>query len=107
MVSVYAEDIDHVNAFGEWHRGKEAIKAALTLFHASSKKDLTKTHRVEKIRFLKPDVAVAQVSQSSTVGNIGTWVLTKEAGKWLVVSFSNVEARPLPTAVMDSASNRK
>lgn len=90
MVSVYAGDIDHVNAFGEWHKGKEAMKEALTKFHAGPGKTSHKTITVEKIRFIKPDVAVALVRQTSKVGNVGTFVLSKESGKWLVVSFANV-----------------
>ena len=53
-------------------------------------KNSRKTITIEKIRFIKPDVAVALVRQISTVGNIGTFVLSKESGKWLVVNFANV-----------------
>lgn len=90
MVSVYAGDIDHVNAFGEWHKGKEAMKEALTQFHAGPGKNSHKIITIEKIRFIKPDVAVALVRQMSKVGNFGTFVLSKESGKWLVVNFANV-----------------
>lgn len=50
----------------------------------------TKTYSIEKIRFLKPDVAVVQVRPLSTGGNLGTYVMSKESGKWLTVSFTNV-----------------
>ena len=91
MVSVYADSIDHVNAFGEWHTGKQTMKEELTKFHAGpAAKNSKKTITIEKIRFIKPDVAVALVRQVSTVGNIGTFVLSKVSGKWLVVNFANV-----------------
>ncbi len=91
MISVYTDDIDHINAFGRWNKGKQAIKADLTEFHAGPGKNSQKTYTIEKIRFLKPDVVLVQVRSISAVGNIGTYVFSKNAGKWLVVSFTNVE----------------
>ena len=89
MVSVYADDIDHINTYGEWHKGKAEIREDITKLHASGR-NVQKTYTVEKIRFLKPDVAVIQVRSLSTVGNIGTYVMTRQSGRWLVVSFTNV-----------------
>jgi uncharacterized protein (TIGR02246 family) len=91
MISVYADDIDHINAFGRWNKGKQAIKEDIIQFHAGPGKNSQKAHTIEKIRFLKPDVAIVQVRSISSVGNIGTYVLSKDSGKWLVVSFTNVE----------------
>jgi uncharacterized protein (TIGR02246 family) len=90
MVSVYSDDVDHINVFAEWNRGKQAIRTDLSAFHAGPGKNSNKTYTIEKLRFIKPDVAVAHVRSLSTVGNIGTYVLTKAAGQWLVVSFTNV-----------------
>ena len=33
MVSTYADDVDHINVFGEWHKGKAEIRQDLTLLH--------------------------------------------------------------------------
>ena len=98
MLSVYADDVDHINVFAEWHKGKASIGQDLRLLHNGQKRRVdgsiapagTKTYTVEKIRFVKPDVAVVQVRSISMVGNLGTYVMTKENGTWLVVSFTNV-----------------
>jgi uncharacterized protein (TIGR02246 family) len=90
MVSVYSDDLDHTNVFAEWHKGKPAITEALKHFHAGPAKNSHKTYTIEKIRFVKPDVAIVQVRSLSTVRNLGTYVMTRQSAKWLVVSFTNV-----------------
>ena len=59
---------------------------------------MQKTYTVEKIRFLKPDVALIHVRSLSTVRNIGTYVMARQNGKWLVVSFTNVGYSLTPKA---------
>jgi uncharacterized protein (TIGR02246 family) len=98
MVSAYAEDIDHINVFAQWHRGKAAVKEDLRQLHAGQRRPdgsvaplSQKTFTIEKVRFIKSDVAVVHVRSLSTEGNLGTYVMTKESGEWLVLSFTNVK----------------
>jgi uncharacterized protein (TIGR02246 family) len=68
MVSVYAEDIDHIDVFGEGQKGRETLRAELARLHAGLLRNSQKQYTLEKIRFLKPDVAAIQVSARGTGG---------------------------------------
>jgi uncharacterized protein (TIGR02246 family) len=97
MVSVYAEDIDHINVFGEWQKGRATLRQELARLHAGPLRDSKKNYTIEKIRFLKPDVAIAQVSTQGTAGpNLGTYVMEKQKEGWVTVSFTNVAPHDPP-----------
>jgi uncharacterized protein (TIGR02246 family) len=92
LAALQAEDIDHINTSGGWSKGREAIcKLWAQLFETRFKEDTTEV-KLEKIRFLKPDVAVAIVRifhkrPAEETESLATFVMTKDGDKWQVVSY--------------------
>jgi uncharacterized protein (TIGR02246 family) len=102
----FVEDCDFVNVFGEWISGRnKLVKTHATLF-AGPFRESHKHFTVEKIRFVRPDVAVVHVRGRNTdhdgkllegdLGTIAVLVMVKDRGKWWIVTGQNTEVRPLP-----------
>jgi uncharacterized protein (TIGR02246 family) len=112
MDQVWAEDCDLVNVFGEWISGHDKLVKTHTALFAGPLRDSYQRMDVEKVRFVRPDVAVMHVRHHNADrdgrvlagddGAMGTVVLAKEQGKWWVIAAQNTIVRPLPEAFKPS-----
>lgn len=111
IVKDFTADHDHINTFGGWAKSKEQIQQAYVRGHAPGgplTRSGEKKHVVEKIKFLRPDVAVAIVHTTSTRNrDVSTWVLTKESNRWLVANFHNTTETTPPGIRTESEQQTK
>ena len=109
MDQSFVEDCDFVNIFGEWISGHDNLVKIHTDLFAGPFRESYRRFTVEKIRFVRPDVAIVHVRGRITdrdgkllegdQGTIALLVMLKERGKWWIVTGQNTEVRPLPEAV--------
>ena len=99
----FAEDADYVIINGHRIKGRQAIAEShqriFDTIYKGSRNELT----VDRVRFLRPDVAVAHVrshlrftrdGKPAEGDAISTWVLTKGAEGWSIAAFQNTGVRP-------------
>ena len=95
------EDWNHINPFGGWTRGREAVLKELKEVHDTFLKGVTDTIEDMSVRFATPDVAIVTVtSRMSTFitpdgvkhedeRHIRTFVVVKRSGRWLIMQDQN------------------
>ena len=90
-------DADFINVYGGWAKGIENFVAVMSKLQAGPFHDDFRRTNVEKIRFVRPDVAVVITTIVDRHGSgppaetRGTFVLSKEKGVWLLNSFQNTK----------------
>lgn len=95
VVALFTPDGDEVNGDGPRVAGREAMRqgqqAGMTKLSPTMRLNLT----VTSIRFLGPDVAIAEaegrVNEGAIRLNRATWVMARQNGKWL---FAAVRVYP-------------
>lgn len=94
----FAEDADFVNILGEHFRGRDKIAAGHVGIFQSIYAGSTVSMKLEQVRLLRPDVAVAHVHSNLDVpeGRLAgrhaarySMVLTRGAGGWEIAAFHN------------------
>jgi len=107
----FAEDADFVDVLGNPHQGRAAIEAGHRHIFATIYKGSRAEYRVERVRFMRPDVAVAfvharlwsrlavAVDDPRREAHIGTTMsesqarsilmLARAGDRWQIVAFQN------------------
>lgn len=107
MASHFADDLDHVSVRGRWQRGRAELEQTYIQFHATIWKDVTYHPVVEKVHFLRPDVAIVIVrgtfrSAGASDGPAdtarATWIMSREEGRWLCRAFQQTYVQDIPIA---------
>ena len=97
-------DADYINLNGGWVKGREPFVAVMSKLQAGPFHDIQRRTVVEKIRFVRPDVAVVITTNVDRRGDgqpsesRSTYVLSKEGSQWLLNSFQNTKISAPPGA---------
>ena len=102
------DDAVFINVTGGWVKGCQELVKLLTPLHAPGGQfhELTRRHRLEDLRFIRPDVAIGVVKTFDTkIAGVlqpgretrGLVVWVKEGGHWKVTANQNarIEASPV------------
>ena len=102
------EDWNHINPFGGWTRGRDAVLKELKEVHSTFLKGVSATVEDFSVRFASRDVAVVTVTNRSSTfttpdgvkheneRSIRTFVVVKRRGRWLIMQDQNTFINPLP-----------
>ncbi len=94
----FAEDADFIHILGGYYTGRAAIEAGHRMIFGTIYKGSTVRYSVEKIRFVRPDVAMVYLRQylqfleGAAVSELEarpTIVAEKRDGKWQIVNLQN------------------
>lgn len=103
LAALFGEDADFTNVRGTHVRGRTGMVEFLAPLFSGAYKESHLTGRLRSIRFLKPDIALADIDWEMTgATNPGglarpphkgllDWALTKTGGQWLITVMHNAD----------------
>ena len=99
--ALFTSDADQHTTAGEWRRGRaEVIRGSI---ESSGRNPGTRTITVERVRFITPDVAIADgryeiAAQGGARRMWTTIVLERESGAWRIAAIRNMVPSATPAA---------
>jgi uncharacterized protein (TIGR02246 family) len=100
MANLHTEDVNFVNIFGQWWRGRSDVEENLRIAHRTALAKSKILLDIEQVRFIAQNVAVAQGTMELIDAPPETSerchsirVLVKERGGWRISSFQNTLIR--------------
>jgi uncharacterized protein (TIGR02246 family) len=98
FAEAFAEDADFIHLLGGYYKGRAAIEAGHRMIFGTIYKGSAVRYSVERIRFLRPDVAIVFLRQYLQFREGGsptelearpTLIADKREGKWQIVHLQN------------------
>jgi len=98
FAEAFAEDADFIHILGGYYKGRAAIEAGHRMTFGTIYKGSTVRYSVEKIRFVRPDVAVVSLRQylqfkeggvASDLEARPTIIADKRDGGWQIAHMQN------------------
>jgi uncharacterized protein (TIGR02246 family) len=98
FAEAFAEDADFIHILGGYYKGRAAIEAGQRMILGTIYKGSAVRFSVERIRFLRPDVAIVSLRQYLQFYDAGaptelearpTLIADKRDGKWQIVHLQN------------------
>ena len=101
MGTGFTDDADQLTSAGEWRRGRAAIEKGVAQVMAGPYKGATYGTKIDSVRIVAPNVAVADGSfEIQNVAGGGTrrgqitYVLVKSGGQWRIAASRSMVATP-------------
>ena len=95
VAALFTADADQLTTSGEWRRGRERIQAGTT--ESSARNPGSRRISIEAIRFVTPDVAIADGPYEIAAGGAAadgrmwtTLVLVRTAAGWRIAAIRNM-----------------
>ena len=107
FAALFAEDADVIHILGGYYSGRETIRAGHRMIFGTIYKGSNIRYSVEKIKFLRPDIAIVflrqhlELAENSVVPEVDarpTIVAENINGKWRIVALQNTRISDLGAA---------
>jgi uncharacterized protein (TIGR02246 family) len=116
FAALFADDADFIHILGGYYAGRAAIEAGHRMIFGTICKGSTVRYSVEKIKFLRPDVALVFLRQNLQFAENGvareldarpTMVAENADGKWRIIALQNTRISEVGGAAEIEAANDK
>ena len=107
FAALFADDADFIHILGGYYTGRAAIEAGHRMIFGTRYKGSTVRYSVEKIRFLRPDIALVFLRQflqfqeggaASELETRPTLIAERVDGSWRIAALQNTRITEVGTA---------
>jgi uncharacterized protein (TIGR02246 family) len=91
LAEIFTPDADQYTTTGDWRRGRERLLPGMA--ESSRQNPGARGIRVQAVRFVTPDVAIADGAYAIAGSDLPRWttlVLVRDAGSWRITAIRNM-----------------